>query len=89
MKHPSRAMTIAGSSAGGSAGIQADLKTFQELDVYGMSIITAIVGRHPKTDKNVHAISLEAIEAQFQQRSSKLAWTESRLACCSPKKSLN
>ena len=65
MKHPSRAMTIAGSSAGGSAGIQADLKTFQELDVYGMSIITAIVGRHPKTDKNGHAISLEAIEAQF------------------------
>lgn len=61
MKHPYRAMTIAGSSAGGSAGIQADLKTFQELDVYGMSIITAIVGRHPKTDKNVHAISLEAI----------------------------
>ena len=47
MKYPSRVITIAGSAAGGSAGYQADLKTFQELDVYGMSIVTAIVGRHP------------------------------------------
>src|SRR5690606_1808334 len=65
MTYPSRVMTIAGSASGGSAGIQADLKTFQELDVYGMSIVTAIVGRHPKTDKNVHPMTIEAIEAQF------------------------
>ena len=65
MKYPSRVMTIAGSASGGSAGIQADLKTFQELDVYGMSVVTAIVGRHPKTDKNVHPMTMEAIEAQF------------------------
>ncbi|GAB3045628.1 bifunctional hydroxymethylpyrimidine kinase/phosphomethylpyrimidine kinase [Virgibacillus ainsalahensis] len=65
MKHPSRLITIAGSAAGGSAGIQADLKTFQELDAYGMSVVTAIVGRHPETDKNVHPQTIEAIEAQF------------------------
>lgn len=65
MKLPARLMTIAGAASGGSAGIQADLKTFQELDVYGMSILTAIVGRHPKTDKNVHVLTIEAIEAQF------------------------
>ncbi|WP_062353060.1 bifunctional hydroxymethylpyrimidine kinase/phosphomethylpyrimidine kinase [Bacillus kwashiorkori] len=65
MNYPKRVMTIAGSSAGGSAGIQADLKTFQESDVYGMSVITAIVGRHPRTNKNVHALNIEAIEAQF------------------------
>jgi len=65
MKYPERVMTIAGSAAGGSAGIQADLKTFQEMDVYGMSIVTAIVGRHPETDKNVHPQTIEAIEAQF------------------------
>ncbi|MFD1361203.1 bifunctional hydroxymethylpyrimidine kinase/phosphomethylpyrimidine kinase [Lentibacillus salinarum] len=65
MNLPSRVMTIAGSAAGGSAGIQADLKTFQELDVYGMSVVTAIVGRHPQTDKNVHLQTIEAIEAQF------------------------
>lgn len=65
MTYPSRVITFAGAASGGSAGIQADLKTFQELDVYGMSIVTAIVGRHPKTNKNVHPITLEAIEAQF------------------------
>lgn len=60
-----RVLTIAGSAAGGSAGIQADLKTFQEFDVYGMSVVTAIVSRHPETDQNVHSIQLEAIEAQL------------------------
>jgi len=65
MTYPSRVMTIAGSASGGSAGIQADLKTFQELDVYGMSVVTAIVGRHPVTNKNVHPMTIEAIEAQF------------------------
>lgn len=65
MNYPSRVITIAGSAAGGSAGIQADLKTFQELDVYGMSVVTAIVARHPKTGKNVHPQTIEAIEAQF------------------------
>lgn len=62
---PARVITIAGSAAGGSAGIQADLKTFQELDVYGMSVVTAIVGRHPETNKNVHPLTIEAIEGQF------------------------
>lgn len=65
MQYPRRVITIAGSAAGGSAGIQADLKTFQELEVYGMSVVTAIVGRHPVTDKNVHPQTVEAIEAQF------------------------
>lgn len=60
-----RVLTIAGSAAGGSAGIQADIKTFQEFDVYGMSVVTAIVSRHPETNKNVHSINLEAIEAQL------------------------
>src|SRR5699024_8210263 len=65
MNKPSRVLTIAGSAAGGSAGIHADLKTFQELEVYGMSVVTAIVARHPETYTNVHAQTMEAIEAQF------------------------
>ncbi|WP_430788766.1 bifunctional hydroxymethylpyrimidine kinase/phosphomethylpyrimidine kinase [Virgibacillus flavescens] len=65
MIKPPRVLTIAGSAAGGSAGIQADLKTFQELDVYGMSVITAIVAKHPVTKKNVHPQTIEAIEAQY------------------------
>lgn len=65
MIKPPRVLTIAGSAAGGSAGIQADLKTFQELDVYGMSVVTAIVAKHPVTMKNVHPQTIEAIEAQY------------------------
>lgn len=69
---PKRALTIAGAESGGTAGIQADLKTFQELEVYGMSVITAIVGRHPVTDKNVHPMDVEAIEAQFHTAMSRV-----------------
>lgn len=60
-----RVLTIAGSAAQGSAGIQADLKTFEELDVYGMSVITAIVANNSTTEKGIFTNSLEAIEAQF------------------------
>jgi len=65
MMKPKRVLTIAGAASGGSAGIQADIKTFQEFDVYGMSVVTAIVGLHPETGKNVHPQTIEAIEAQF------------------------
>lgn len=58
-------LTIAGSAARGGAGIQADLKTFQELDVYGMSAVTAIVAKNPYTGKGVFPQEIEAIEAQI------------------------
>lgn len=60
-----RALSIAGAAARGGAGIQADLKTFQELDVYGMSAITAIVATHPETKQGVFPQSFDAIEAQL------------------------
>ncbi|WP_210364341.1 pyridoxine/pyridoxal/pyridoxamine kinase [Bacillus sp. REN3] len=43
-----KALTIAGSDTSGGAGIQADLKTFQELGVYGMNALTTIVTMDPK-----------------------------------------
>ncbi len=59
-----RVLTIAGSAAQGSAGIQADLKTFQERDVYGMSAVTAIVANNQITEQGIFTHPIEAIEAQ-------------------------
>ena len=59
-----RVLTVAGSDSGGGAGIQADLKTFQELDVFGMSAITALtaqntVGVHGVHDVPAHFVTLQ------------------------------
>lgn len=61
----SRALTIAGAAARGGAGIQADLKTFQERDVYGMCAITAIVATHPEHGSSIYPQSMESIVAQY------------------------
>jgi pyridoxine kinase len=47
---PALAYVIAGSEATGGAGIQADLKTFQQLGVYGVGTLTCIVSFDPKSD---------------------------------------
>jgi pyridoxine kinase len=62
-----KALTIAGSDTSGGAGIQADLKTFQELNVYGMTALTTIVTMDP-TDwhHQVYPIDLSTLEAQLQ-----------------------
>ncbi|MFD2658065.1 bifunctional hydroxymethylpyrimidine kinase/phosphomethylpyrimidine kinase [Gracilibacillus thailandensis] len=60
-----RVLTIAGAAAQGSAGIQADLKTFQERDVYGMSVITATVANNSRTNQGIFIRDIEEIEAQF------------------------
>jgi hydroxymethylpyrimidine/phosphomethylpyrimidine kinase len=58
-------MTIAGSDSGGGAGIQADLKTFQALGVYGASALTAITAQNTVGVTAVHEIPIEIIAAQI------------------------
>lgn len=60
-----KAMTIAGSDSGGGAGIQADLKTFQELGVFGTSAITAITAQNTLGVQGVYPLPAEAIGAQI------------------------
>jgi pyridoxine kinase len=63
-----KVMTIAGSDTSGGAGIQADLKTFQELGVYGMTALTTIVTMDPKNNwhHNVFPIAIETLETQIE-----------------------
>ncbi|QOT08386.1 bifunctional hydroxymethylpyrimidine kinase/phosphomethylpyrimidine kinase [Paenibacillus sp. JNUCC32] len=61
-----RALTIAGSDSGGGAGIQADLKTFQELGVYGMSAITAITVQNTLGVHGVYPLPPEATAEQIE-----------------------
>jgi hydroxymethylpyrimidine/phosphomethylpyrimidine kinase len=60
-----RVLTIAGSDSGGGAGIQADLKTFQELGVYGMSAITAVTAQNTIGVQAVYPLSSEAVVQQI------------------------
>src|SRR5436190_17566822 len=59
------ALTIAGSDSSGGAGIQADLKTFAVLGVYGMSAITAVTAQNTLGVKESFEISPELIRKQI------------------------
>jgi hydroxymethylpyrimidine/phosphomethylpyrimidine kinase len=60
-----RALTIAGSDSGGGAGIQADLKTFHELGVFGMSVLTALTAQNTVGVHGVHVVPGDFVRAQL------------------------
>ena len=60
-----RALTIAGSDSGAGAGIQADLKTFAALGVYGLSALTAITAQNTSGVRAALDLPPELIEAQI------------------------
>jgi hydroxymethylpyrimidine/phosphomethylpyrimidine kinase len=59
------ALTIAGSDSGGGAGIQADLKTFSALGVYGASVITAVTAQNTIGVHGIHDIPPALIAQQI------------------------
>jgi hydroxymethylpyrimidine/phosphomethylpyrimidine kinase len=61
-----RALTIAGSDSGGGAGIQADLKTFTALGVYGASVLTAVTAQNTRGVVAVQELSPETVAVQFR-----------------------
>jgi hydroxymethylpyrimidine/phosphomethylpyrimidine kinase len=60
------ALTIAGSDSGGGAGIQADLKTFDALGVYGASVVTALTAQNTRGVRAIHYPPPEIIDAQIE-----------------------
>jgi hydroxymethylpyrimidine kinase/phosphomethylpyrimidine kinase len=61
-----RALTVAGSDSGGGAGIQADLKTFAVLGVWGLSAITSVTVQNTKGVTGVSDVPAEIVGAQIR-----------------------
>ena len=59
------ALTIAGSDSSGGAGIQADLKTFAALGVYGASVITALTAQNTNGVSAIHQVPADFVTAQI------------------------
>ena len=59
------ALTIAGSDSGGGAGIQADLKTFSALGVYGASVLTALTAQNTMGVTAIHDVPPDFVAAQM------------------------
>jgi hydroxymethylpyrimidine/phosphomethylpyrimidine kinase len=59
------ALTIAGSDSSGGAGIQADLKTFAALGVYGASVVTALTAQNTQGVSGIHLVPPAFVTAQI------------------------
>ena len=60
---PPVALTIAGSDSSGGAGVQADLKTFAALGVFGASAITALAAQNTTGVRDVHGVPVASVVA--------------------------
>src|SRR5580765_1665411 len=67
------ALTIAGSDSSAGAGIQADLKTFAALGVYGASVVTALTAQNTQGVSGIHQVPADFVTAQIDAVFSDLA----------------
>lgn len=63
---PLKVLTIGGSDSGGAAGVQADLKTFTALGVYGMSVITVVTAQNSVRVEEVYPLPADFVAAQLE-----------------------
>ncbi len=66
MTTTTKLLTVAGSDSGGGAGIQADLKAFENMGVYGMSVITAVTAQNTKGVVGVHQLPADFVILQME-----------------------
>ena len=59
------ALTIAGSDSSGGAGIQADLKVFADLGVYGLSVVTAVTAQNSLGVQKINKVPQRIVAAQI------------------------
>jgi hydroxymethylpyrimidine/phosphomethylpyrimidine kinase len=64
--NPPVALTIAGSDSSSGAGIQADLKTFSALGVYGLTAVTCVVAETPCLVSKIEPVSAELVREQIE-----------------------
>ncbi|WP_341760362.1 bifunctional hydroxymethylpyrimidine kinase/phosphomethylpyrimidine kinase [Candidatus Endowatersipora endosymbiont of Watersipora subatra] len=60
-----KALTIAASDSGGGAGIQADLKSFSAMGVYGASVLTALTAQNTRRITAIHDIPADFVKSQM------------------------
>ncbi|MBU9673408.1 bifunctional hydroxymethylpyrimidine kinase/phosphomethylpyrimidine kinase [Planococcus sp. CP5-4] len=65
MDAKAQVLTIAGSDSGGGAGIQADLKTFQELGTFGCSAVTAVTAQNTQGVHGIYPMDRQAVKQQL------------------------
>src|SRR5438270_11969114 len=65
-KSPPVALTIAGSDSSAGAGVQADLKTFSALGVYGLTAVTCVVAETPGSVSRIEPVSARIVREQIE-----------------------
>ena len=66
IQSPPIALTIAGSDSSAGAGIQADLKTFTALDVYGLTAVTCVVAEVPRKVSRIEPVTARMVREQIE-----------------------
>ena len=81
-----RALTIAGSDSSGGAGIQADLKTFTALGVYGLSVLTSVTAQNTVEVSAIHDLPRQFVGLQFDAVMSDIGCDAAKLGMLSNEK---
>src|SRR3954467_6757175 len=66
IQSPPVALTIAGSDSSAGAGIQADLKTFTALGVYGLTAVTCVVAEVPRKVSRIEPVTATMVREQIE-----------------------